>query len=67
MTEQQKALKKAKNLYGNSAFTEHTTSYVRVGFKKENKTHMAIGDTWDKAFEALATKVTEENYGSKSA
>ena len=60
MTDQQKALKRAHNLYGNSAFTEHTVNYVRVGFKREKKTYMAIGNTWGEAFKILEASLLDE-------
>ena len=54
MTDQEKALKKAKRIYGNTAFTEHHMYYFRVGFRRSGKTFLAIGDSWEEAFEALA-------------
>jgi hypothetical protein len=53
LTPQEVALKQAKRIYGNTAFTEHHVHYFRLGFRRAGKTYLVIGDTWDEAFEAL--------------
>lgn len=57
MTEQEKALKKARKLYGTSAFTEDTINYKRIGFVKDKQIVTAIGDTWIQAFESIKEKL----------
>ena len=58
-TKQEEALEKAQKKYGDSAFTEDTLNYKRVGFlnpvtKRQVK---AIGKTWAAAF-----KVADKHY-----
>jgi len=52
-TEQQVALKKLKEKFGQTAFAEDHGTYKRVGFKREGKKVYAIGSTWDEAEENL--------------
>lgn len=57
MTAQEKALKEAKQKYGNTAFTEDHINYRRVGFKRDGSVISVVGDTWKQAFLNLAKKV----------
>ncbi len=60
MTEQEKALKKAKKAFGTSAFTEHHINYCRVGFRRGGKVISAIGDTWAECIENVTMKYLDE-------
>ncbi len=57
MTEQEKALKTVKKLYGTTGFTEHHVNYCRVGAKSGGKVISVIGDTWEQAFTELDKKL----------
>ena len=56
MTEQQYALRRAKQMFGNTAFTEHHINYFRVGFKQAGKVIMAMGDSWEEVLLVLDKK-----------
>lgn len=53
MTNQEKALKKSRQLYGNTAFTEDTVNYRRVGYHNGTKVIVCIGTTWNEVFKKL--------------
>ncbi len=56
MTNQEKALKRARKLYGNTAFTEDTLNYRRVGYHNGTKVIVCIGTTWNEVFKKLEKK-----------
>ena len=53
MTNQEKALKKGRRLYGASFFTEDTLNYRRVGYHLGTKAVVCIGTTWNEVFKKL--------------
>jgi len=57
MTEQEKALKTVKKIYGTTGFTEHHINYCRVGFRRGGKVISAVGDDWTQAFTELDKKL----------
>jgi len=56
MTNQEKALKQVKRMWGNTAFTEHHVHYFRVGCRMAGKVITAMGDSWEEAIAALDNK-----------
>jgi hypothetical protein len=58
MTHQEQALKQARKQYGDSAYTEDTVNYRRIGFRSPNGRHITgIGDNWHDAFVSVARQV----------
>jgi hypothetical protein len=60
MTAQEHALKQARKQYGDTAYTEDTINYRRVGFRCSNGRFInGIGDNWHDAFVSVARQVNE--------